>query len=52
MLFFNFYFLYKLREVFTVFKMNVMTEASKLMFENQFDVRKGPHLKMQFKHAF
>ena len=52
MLFCKFYFMYKLREVFTALKMNIMTEASKLMSEDQFDVRKGPNLKMQFKHAF
>ena len=44
--------MYKLREVFTVRKMNIMTEASKLMSEDQFDVRKDPNLKMLFKHAF
>ena len=48
----EFHFMYKLREVFTALKMNIMTEASKLMSEDQFDVRKGPKLKMQFKHAF
>ena len=52
MLFYKFYFMYKLRNVFTAIKMNIRTEASKLMSEDQFDVRKGPHLKMQFKHAF
>ena len=52
MLFCKFYFMYKLRTVFTALKMNIMTEASKLMSEDQFDVRKGPNLKMQFKHAF
>ena len=52
MLFGKFYFMYKLREVFTTLKMNIMTEASKLMSEDQFDVRKGPNLKMHFKHAF
>ena len=44
--------IYKLREVLTVLKMNIMKEDSKLMSEDQFDVRKGPNLKMQFKHAF
>ena len=52
MLFSNFYFMYKLREVFTTFKMNITTETSTLMSEDQFDVRKGPNLKLQFKHAF
>ena len=52
MLFCKSNFMYKLREVFTVLKMDIMTEASKLMSEDQFDVRKGPNLKMQFKHAF
>ena len=40
-----FYFTYTLREVFPTVKMNIMTEASKLMSEDQFDVRKGPNLK-------
>ena len=44
--------MYKLREVFTGFKMNIMTEASKLMSKDQFGVRKGPNVKMLFKHAF
>ena len=48
----KFYFMYKLREVFTVLKMNVMTEAVKVMSQDQFDVSKGPNLKMQFKCAF
>ena len=52
MLFCQFYFMYKLKEVYNAFKMNIMTEASKLMSGDQFDVRKGPNLKMQFKHAF
>ena len=52
MLFCEFYCIYKLREILTVLKMNITTEASKLMYEDQFDVRKGPNLKMQFKHAF
>ena len=45
-------FFYKLREFFTALKMNIMTEASKLISEDQFDARKGPNLNMQFKHAF
>ena len=52
MLLCNFYLMDKLREVFTALTMNIMTEASKLMSEDQFNVRKGPNLKMQFKHAF
>ena len=52
MLFCKCYFMYQLREVFTALKMNIMAEALKLMSEDQFDVRKGPNLKMQFKHAF
>ena len=52
MLFCKFYFMYKLREVFTALKIKIMTEATKLMSEGQFDVRKGPNLKMQFKHTF
>ena len=52
MLFCKFYFMFKLREVYTALKMNITTETSILMSEDQFDVRKGPNLKMQFKHAF
>ena len=52
MLFCKFYFMNKLREVFTALKMNIMTESLKLMSEDQFDARKGPNLKRQFKHAF
>ena len=52
LLFCKFYFIYELREVFTAFKMNIMTEASNLMSKDQFDVRKGPDVKVQFKHAF
>ena len=51
MLFCNFYVIYKLREVFTAIKMSIITEASKSMFEDRFDVRKGQNLKMQLKHA-
>ena len=36
----------------SVLKMIIMTEAKKIMAEDQFDVGKGPNLKMQFKHAF
>ena len=46
MLICKFYFMYRLKEVFTDLKMNIMTEASKLMSEDQFDVRKGPNLKI------
>ena len=42
--------LFKLREVFAVLKMNITTEASQLMSEDQFDVRGDLNLK--FKHAF
>ena len=52
MLFYKFYCMYKLREVFTALKMNIMKEASKLMSEDKFDVTKGPNLKMQFNYAF
>ena len=52
MLFCKFYFMRKLREVFTVIKMNIKTEASKVMPKDQFDISKDPNLKMQFKHAF
>ena len=48
MMFCKFYFMYILREVFTVIKMNIMTEALKLMYEDEFDVRKSLNLKMQF----
>ena len=41
-----------LREVFSVLKMNITTKASKFMSEDQFDVRKGQNLKMQFQRAF
>ena len=37
--------------MFTDIKMSIITEASKLMFEDRFDVRKGQNLKMQLKHA-
>ena len=52
MLFWKFYFMYNLGEAFIVLKMSIMTEASKVMSKEQFDVRKGPNLKMQFKRAF
>ena len=52
MLFYKFYFVFKLREVFTALKMNNTTEASKLVSEDQYDVRKGSKLKMLFKHVF
>ena len=45
-------FMYKLREVFTTLKIIIMTEASKLMSEDQFDVRKGQNLKMQLNMHF
>ena len=51
MLFCKFYTMYKLRKVFTACKMNIMIEALKLMSGDPFDVRRGPNLKMQFKHA-
>ena len=51
MLFCNFYVIYKLRKVFTDIKMSIITEASKLLFEDRFDARKGQNLKMQLKHA-
>ena len=37
--------------IFTDIKMSIITEASKLIFEDRFDVRKGQNLKMQLKHA-
>ena len=50
--FFYLFIFYKLSEVFSAPKMKIMTEVSKLMSEDQFNVRKGPYLKMQSKHAF
>ena len=47
----KFLFKYKFREIFTAIKMNAMTEASKLMSGDELDIRKGPNLKMQFRHA-
>ena len=44
--------MYKLKEVFTFLKLNITTGASKFMSEDQFDVREGLNLKMQFKCAF
>ena len=44
--------MYNLRDVFTVLKKSITTEASKFMSKEQSDVRKGPNLKMQFKRAF
>ena len=52
MFFCKFYLMCKLKKVFTGLKLTTMTEALKFMSEDQFDVRKGPNLKMQFKHAF
>ena len=52
MLFDKFFCMYKLREVLTALKMNIMKEASKFISDDQFDVRKGPNLKMQFDYAF
>ena len=52
MLLYKFYYMYKLREVFTALKINIMKEASKLLSEDQFNVRKGLYLKMQFDYAF
>ena len=48
MLFCKDYFMYNLKHVFTILKMSITTEASKFMSKEQFDVRKGPNLKMQF----
>ena len=45
MIFCELYLMYKLK-VFTVIEMNITTEASKFMSEDQFDVRKGQTLKM------
>ena len=47
MLLCEFYFMYKLIEVFTVHKVNITTEASEIMSKDQFDVRKGPNLKIE-----
>ena len=52
MLFCKFYFIQNIREVVNVLKMSITTEASKFMSKEQFAVRKGPNLKMQFKFAF
>ena len=52
MIFSKFCVMYKLKEVFTVFKMNITIEASRFMSEDQFDVRKCPNLKLRFKRAF
>ena len=52
MLFCNFYVIYKLREVFTYIKMSIITEASKSIFEDRFDVRKGQNLKMHLNMLF
>ena len=38
MLFYEFYCMFKLREIFTALKMNIIKEASKLMSADQFDV--------------
>ena len=46
------YFMYKLREVFTVSTLNITIEALKFMSEDQFDVRRGPNLKLQFLCTF
>ena len=52
MMFCKFYCIYKLKWFFIVLKTNSTTKASKFMSEDQFDVWKGPNLKMQFKRAF
>ena len=44
--------MYNLKEVLTVLRMNITTEALKFMAEKQFDVRMDPNFKMQFKRAF
>ena len=44
--------MYKYRKVFAALKMNIMTEAVTLMCKGQFDVRKGPDSKIQFKLHF
>ena len=49
MVFRQIYFIYNFREVFTVLKMSITIEALNCMSEEQFDFRKGPNLKMQFK---
>ena len=46
------YCMYKLIEAFTVFKMNSTIEALMFMSQDQFDVRSGPNLKLQFLCAF
>ena len=37
--------------VCTVFKMSITIEAYKFKPEEQFDAKKGPYLKMQFKRV-
>ena len=39
----------KLRDVFTVLKMTITIEASKVMPQDQFDVSNGPNLKINLK---
>ena len=41
MMFCKFYFMYELREGFTILKMNITTKASKFMSEISCDVRKS-----------
>ena len=48
----EFYLMYQLKEVFSSLEMNIMTEALKFMSEDQFDIRKGPNLKMQLNIHF
>ena len=48
----TFHFMYKLRKVFAVLKMIIMTKTSEFMSEDQFDVGKVPNLKMEFYRVF
>ena len=52
MTFCKFYFMYILIEALNVLRMNITTEASKVLPQDQFDVSQGPNSKMQFKRAF
>ena len=44
--------MYQLKEVFFSLEMNSITDSLKLMSEDQFDVRKGPNLKIQLNMHF
>ena len=52
MIFRKFYLMCKLREVFTVLKMNITIEAIQSMSKGQLYTMKGPNMKVQFKRAY